>query len=160
MLRFASKLVTFCFKARCVLLQDILRFASRPLRFVSCDLVLRFGPAFCLKTSCVLPKDKFRFASKHVAFCFKTLAFCFKARCFLLQSSLRFASKHAAFCFKTSCVLLQDPCVLSQDSCVLSHGGTAFCLLVKTFTAFWYKEFLAKNFFRGSSAYYFIEYGI
>nr|GEU60678.1 copia protein [Tanacetum cinerariifolium] len=31
------------------------------LRFVSCDLVLRFGPAFCLKTSCVLPKRRVTF---------------------------------------------------------------------------------------------------
>nr|GEW97002.1 reverse transcriptase domain-containing protein [Tanacetum cinerariifolium] len=103
------------------------------LRFVSYDLVLRFGPAFCLKTSYILPKDKLRFAARHVAFCCKArcvllqdslsfalrhLAFCFKARYVLLQSSLRFASRHAAFCFKTSCVL-------SQDSCVLSHGAIA-----------------------------------
>nr|GEU65907.1 hypothetical protein [Tanacetum cinerariifolium] len=98
------------------------------LRFVSYDLVLRFGHAFCLKTSCVLPKDKLRFVSKQVAFCFK-------ARSVLLQSSLRFASKLVAFCFKTRCVLLQDPCVLSQDSCIMSHGGTAFCLLLKTLSA-------------------------
>nr|GFB52052.1 hypothetical protein [Tanacetum cinerariifolium] len=100
------------------------------LRFVSCDLVLRFGPAFCLKTSCALPKDKLRFAARLVAFCFK-------ARCVLLQDTLRFASRHDAFCFKTSCVLLQDPCVLSQESCDLSHGATAFCLLLKTLSAFW-----------------------
>nr|GEU57404.1 hypothetical protein [Tanacetum cinerariifolium] len=87
------------------------------LRFVSCDLVMRFGPAFCLKTICVLPKDKLRFALKLVAFCFKT-------RCVLLQDTLRFASRRAAFCFKTSCVL--------------SHGGTAFCLLLKTLSAFWF----------------------
>nr|GEX76334.1 copia protein [Tanacetum cinerariifolium] len=102
------------------------------LHFVSCDLVLRFGPVFCLKTSCVFPKDMLRFVSKLVAFCFK-------ARCVLLQSSLRFASRHVAFCFKTSCVLLQVPCVLSQDSCVLSHGGTAFCLLLKTLSAIYLK---------------------
>nr|GEV38829.1 hypothetical protein [Tanacetum cinerariifolium] len=102
------------------------------LRFVSCNLVLRFGPAFCLKTSCVLPKDKLRFAVRLVAFCFK-------ARCVMLQSSLHFASRQAAFCFKTSCVL-------SQDSCDLSHGCTAFCLLLKTLSAFW-----------GSSLYYFIK---
>nr|GEV90655.1 putative ribonuclease H-like domain-containing protein [Tanacetum cinerariifolium] len=64
------------------------------LCFVSCDLVLRFGPAFCLKTSCVMPKDKLRFALKLVAFCFK-------ARCVLLQDTLRFASRHLVFCFKT-----------------------------------------------------------
>nr|GEU76684.1 reverse transcriptase domain-containing protein [Tanacetum cinerariifolium] len=69
--------------------------------------------------------DTLRFASKLVAFCFK-------ARCVLLQDILRFA---------------QDPCVLSQDSCVLSHGGTAFCLLLKTLSAIWWKEFLAKIFF-------------
>nr|GEX07605.1 retrovirus-related Pol polyprotein from transposon TNT 1-94 [Tanacetum cinerariifolium] len=101
------------------------------LRFVSCDLVLRFGPAFCLKTSCVFPKDELRFAVKHIVICFK-------ARCVLLQSSLHFALRHAAFCFKTSCVLFQDPYVLSQDSCVLSHGGTAFCLLLKTLSAIWF----------------------
>nr|GEY08271.1 hypothetical protein [Tanacetum cinerariifolium] len=71
------------------------------LRFVSCDLVLRFGHAFCLKTSFFLPKDKLRFAVKHVAFCFK-------ARFILLQDTLHFASRHAAFCFKTRCILLQD----------------------------------------------------
>nr|GEY84783.1 reverse transcriptase domain-containing protein [Tanacetum cinerariifolium] len=60
------------------------------LRFVSCDLVLRFGPVFSIKTSCVFPKDNLRFVSKQVAFCFK-------ARYVLLQSSLRFASRHAAF---------------------------------------------------------------
>nr|GEY54236.1 hypothetical protein [Tanacetum cinerariifolium] len=64
------------------------------LRFVSCDLVVRFGPAFCFKTCCALPKDKLHFVSKQVAFCFK-------ARCVLLQSSLRFASKLVTFCFKT-----------------------------------------------------------
>nr|GEX78802.1 putative reverse transcriptase domain-containing protein [Tanacetum cinerariifolium] len=93
------------------------------LRFVSCDLVLRFGPAFCLKTSYVLPNDKLRFVSKQVTFCFKSrcvllqsslrfasklVAFCFKTRCFLLQDILRFASKLVAFCFKTRCFLLQD----------------------------------------------------
>nr|GEZ40894.1 ketol-acid reductoisomerase, chloroplastic [Tanacetum cinerariifolium] len=82
------------------------------------------------RTSCVLSQNKLRFASKLVAFCFK-------ARCVLLQSSLRSASRHVAFFFKTSCVLLQDPCVLSQDCCVLSHGGTAFCLLLKTLSAIW-----------------------
>nr|GEX49766.1 retrotransposon protein, putative, unclassified [Tanacetum cinerariifolium] len=107
LLRFGSAI---CFK-------DKLRFASRQV-------------AFCLKTSCVLLQSSLRFASKLVAFCFKT-------RCILLQSSLRFALKLAAFCFKTSCVLLQDPCVLSQDSCDLSYGCTAFCLLLKTLSAFW-----------------------
>nr|GFA26242.1 hypothetical protein [Tanacetum cinerariifolium] len=96
--------------------------------------------AFCCKTRCifckarcVLLQDSLRFASMH-------LAFCFKSRCVLLQSSLHFASRHAAFCFKTSRVLLQDPCVLSQDSCVLSHGGIAFCLLLKTLSAFTSKD--------------------
>nr|GEW29643.1 putative ribonuclease H-like domain-containing protein [Tanacetum cinerariifolium] len=67
-----------------------------------------------------------------LSFGFRQVAFCCKACSVLLQSSLRFASRHAAFCLKTSCIVLQDPCVLSQDSCVLSHGGTAFCLLLKT----------------------------
>nr|GEW96256.1 retrovirus-related Pol polyprotein from transposon TNT 1-94 [Tanacetum cinerariifolium]GEW96297.1 retrovirus-related Pol polyprotein from transposon TNT 1-94 [Tanacetum cinerariifolium] len=81
------------------------------LRFVSCDLVLRFGLAFCLKTSCVLPKDNLRFAVKLVAFCFK-------ACCVLLQDSLRFASRHLAFCFKARCVLLQDTISKdNEDSC-------------------------------------------
>nr|GEZ37454.1 hypothetical protein [Tanacetum cinerariifolium] len=95
------------------------------LRFVSFNLVLRFGHAFCLKTSCVLPEDKLRFAVKHVAFWFK-------ARSVLLQRSLHFASRHAAFCFKTSYVLLQDPCVLSQDSCVLTTFEDLNCDLGKT----------------------------
>nr|GEW43999.1 putative ribonuclease H-like domain-containing protein [Tanacetum cinerariifolium] len=43
-LRFAVKHVAFCFKARCVLLQDTLCFASR-------------HAAFCFKTSCVLLQD-------------------------------------------------------------------------------------------------------
>nr|GFA32035.1 hypothetical protein [Tanacetum cinerariifolium] len=112
------------------------------LRFLSCDLVLRFGPAFCLETSCVLPKDKLLFATPCVLlqdtlrFASRQAAFCFKTRYVLLQDILCFASRRAAFCFKTSCVFLQDPCVLSQDSCVLSHGGTAFYLLLKTLSAF------------------------
>nr|GFA65888.1 hypothetical protein [Tanacetum cinerariifolium] len=101
----------------CVLPKDKLRFAARQV-------------AFCFKARCVLLQDSLRFASRHLAFCFKTLAFYFKARCVLLQSTLRFASRHAAFCFKTSCVL-------SQYSCDLSHGCTAFCLLLKTLSAFW-----------------------
>nr|GEZ79127.1 hypothetical protein [Tanacetum cinerariifolium] len=79
------------------------------LRFVSCDLVLRFGHAFCLKISCVLPKDKLRFDVKHVAFCLKArcvfasrhAAFYFKTCCVFLQDTLRFTSRHLAFCFKT-----------------------------------------------------------
>nr|GEV00242.1 reverse transcriptase domain-containing protein [Tanacetum cinerariifolium] len=70
-------------------------------------------------------------------FASKLIELCFKARCVFLQDTLRFASRHAAFCFKTSCVLLQDTCVLSQDSCILCHGGTAFCLLLKTLSAIW-----------------------
>nr|GEU32922.1 reverse transcriptase domain-containing protein [Tanacetum cinerariifolium] len=92
------------------------------MHFVSCGLVMGFGPAFCFKTCCVLPKDKLRFPVR-------LIAFCFKARCVLLQSLLRFASIDAAFCFKTSCIL-------SQDSCDLSHGCTAFCLLLETLYAF------------------------
>nr|GEV87975.1 integrase, catalytic region, zinc finger, CCHC-type, peptidase aspartic, catalytic [Tanacetum cinerariifolium] len=91
------------------------------LRFVSCDLVLRFGPAFCLKTRCVLPEDKLHFAVKHVAFCFK-------ARCVLLQSSLCFASKLAAFCFKTRCVLLQDT---GNDLLTGSHGTDLYSITLQ-----------------------------
>nr|GFA38258.1 reverse transcriptase domain-containing protein [Tanacetum cinerariifolium] len=86
---------------------------------------LRFGSCVLSPAICTL-----YFASKLVVFYFK-------ARCIFLQDTLRFASRYAAFCFKTSCVLLQDPCVLSQDSCVLSHGGTAFCLVLKTLSAIW-----------------------
>nr|GEX18471.1 DNA-directed DNA polymerase [Tanacetum cinerariifolium] len=134
-LAFCFKTLAFCFKARCILLQSSLHFASKLV-------------AFCFKTCCVLLQDILRFASRLLRFASKLVAFCFKARCVLLQSSLRFASRHTAFCFKTSCVLLQDSCVLSQDSCDLSHGGTAFCLLLKTLSAFWSKEFLAKFSFR------------
>nr|GEX68499.1 hypothetical protein [Tanacetum cinerariifolium] len=81
------------------------------LCFVSCDLVLRFGPAFCLKTSYVLPKDKLRFAARHVAFCFKARCILLQDSCVLLRSSLHFASKLVVFCFKTSCILLHDSCV-------------------------------------------------
>nr|GEY38597.1 hypothetical protein [Tanacetum cinerariifolium] len=102
-LRFAVRLVAFCFKARCVLLQD----------------------------SCILLQSSLCFALKLVAFCFKARCVLLQDSCILLQSSLCFALKLAAFCFNTSCVLLQDPCVLSQDSCDLSHGGIAFCLLLK-----------------------------
>nr|GEV07562.1 reverse transcriptase domain-containing protein [Tanacetum cinerariifolium] len=63
-------------------------------------------------------------------FALKLVAFCFKVRYVLLRSSLRFASRHVALCFKTSCVL-------SQDSCDLSYGCIAFCLLLKTLSAFW-----------------------
>nr|GEY08816.1 hypothetical protein [Tanacetum cinerariifolium] len=51
LLRFATRLVAFCFKTSCVLLQDKLRFASRQV-------------AFCLKTRCVLPQDTLRFVSR------------------------------------------------------------------------------------------------
>nr|GEV05352.1 serine/threonine protein phosphatase 2A 55 kDa regulatory subunit B beta isoform-like isoform X3 [Tanacetum cinerariifolium] len=92
------------------------------LRFVSCDLVLRFGlafcsrqVAFCLKTRFVLTQDMLRFVSRQAAFCLKT-------RCVLLHDSLRFALKHVAFCLKTLAFCIKSKtCVLSQDSCVLSQ---------------------------------------
>nr|GEV09101.1 hypothetical protein [Tanacetum cinerariifolium] len=103
------------------------------LRFVSCDLVLRFGPAFCLKTSCVLPKDKLRFAARHVAFCFK-------ARCVLLQDSLRFASRLlrfaselVAFCFKARCVLIQDTLCFASRHFAFCFKTLAFCLMILAF---------------------------
>nr|GEU64486.1 retrotransposon protein, putative, unclassified [Tanacetum cinerariifolium] len=117
------------------------------LRFVSCDLVLRFGPAFCLKTSCVLPKRQVAFCYKarcvllqsSLRFASKLVVFCFKAHCVLLQSSLRFASKLVAICFKTRCVLLQDIlCFVSRFlrfvswlHCVLSTFEDLICVLVE-----------------------------
>nr|GEV26716.1 auxilin-like protein [Tanacetum cinerariifolium] len=112
------------------------------LRFVSCDLVscvltdcvlvLRFGLAFCLVEDfcCVLlRRDSAKFKT--------SLRFVSRLGCGLLQDLLRFATRFVAFCSKTSCVLLQDSYVLSQDSCVLSQHCTAFCLPLKTFSAFW-----------------------
>nr|GEZ08276.1 hypothetical protein [Tanacetum cinerariifolium] len=120
-LRFASLTCSWLRFAHCILLGKDTVFWF--MRFVSCDLVLRFGPAFCLKTCCVLPKDKLRFASKLVAFCFK-------ARCVFLQDTMRFASRHLAFYFKTFAFCLKI---------------LAFCLMValpfvyflKTLSAFW-----------------------
>nr|GFA20651.1 hypothetical protein [Tanacetum cinerariifolium] len=98
----------------------------RTLRFGSCVLV----PAFCLlRFGCVLLQDKLRFATRFVAFCFDT-------SCDLLQDLLRFASRLVAFCFKTLAFCLKGN-FLSQDSCILSQDCTAFCLLLKTFSAFW-----------------------
>nr|GEW99667.1 hypothetical protein [Tanacetum cinerariifolium] len=101
------------------------------LRFVSCDLALRFGYAFCLiedliafcqgealpnsKPRCVLSQDSLGFVSKLVAFCLKT-------RCVLSQDSLHFVSKLIAFCLKTRCVL-------PQDSLRFVSGIVVFCLL-------------------------------
>nr|GEU53143.1 hypothetical protein [Tanacetum cinerariifolium] len=54
-LRFASKLVAFCFKARCVMLQDTLRFALRYTAFYfKTSYVLFQDPCVLLQDSCVL----------------------------------------------------------------------------------------------------------
>nr|GEU52875.1 ribonuclease H-like domain-containing protein [Tanacetum cinerariifolium] len=113
------------------------------LRFVSCDLALRFGSAFCLIedliASCLgeaLPNSKphyvlskslrfvsklLRFVSRLLRFVSKLVAFCLKTRCVLSQDSLRFISRLAAFCLKTRCVL-------SQDSLRFVSRLAAFCL--------------------------------
>nr|GEZ19383.1 hypothetical protein [Tanacetum cinerariifolium] len=65
-------------KARCVLLQDSLRFASRHL-------------AFCFKAHCVLLQSSLFFASRHDAFCFKK-------SCILSQDSCDLSHGGIVFC--------------------------------------------------------------
>nr|GEW54821.1 heptahelical transmembrane protein 1-like [Tanacetum cinerariifolium] len=64
--------VTFC-------LEDLLRFVSRPLRFVS-------------RLSCVLSQDLLRFVSRLTAFCLQSVAFCLQASCVLSTSEDLFLS--------------------------------------------------------------------
>nr|GFA54458.1 hypothetical protein [Tanacetum cinerariifolium] len=68
------------------------------------------------------------------------VAFCLKTSCVLSQDLLHFISRLPAFCLETSCVL-------SQDFMHFVSRLLAFCLLLKTFSAFWWKETLAKIFF-------------
>nr|GEV18768.1 putative ribonuclease H-like domain-containing protein [Tanacetum cinerariifolium] len=88
----------------------LLRFAKERLRQIQ-NLV-----AFCLQI-------RLRFATRFVAFCFET-------RCVLLPNTLRFASKHVAFCLKTLAFCLKS------ETYIFSQYCTAFCLLLKAFSAF------------------------
>nr|GEU59530.1 hypothetical protein [Tanacetum cinerariifolium] len=106
------------------------------LRFVSCDLALRFG--------CVLSQDSLRFVSRLVTFCHKTRCVLSQDSLRFFQDSLRFVTRLVAFCLKTHCILSQDSlcfvsrlvafypktrCVLSQDSLRFVSRLVAFCLL-------------------------------
>nr|GEV97146.1 hypothetical protein [Tanacetum cinerariifolium] len=62
--------VAFC-------LEDVLRFVSRSLRFVS-------------RPSCVLPQDLLRFVSRLTAFCFQRIAFCLQAHCVFTEGAPQF----------------------------------------------------------------------